>query len=460
MKLSREGQAFIFFGALALSAFLRSYIQLALFTGIAFLSIPILAIIWTFLALRGIEIRRDLPEEGISSEFIYAVYRITGHSILPAFGVRFEDNATRGFISHEDIASTEGMVLRKSSSPMMRILESFGLVVLEETDLFEEAFQSVGIQADFPVPFPTLWRGRWFEKTIPLRFPVRGKYRVGSGKITAGDPLGIFKMSVDVSSFGEILILPNWSTLTRFPGGGSSRILRDENIPREQEGSSPEFLGVREYHPGDPLKTVHWKLTARHRRLMVKQFVQQVESSWGVLLDLRRGTNAGKGGETTLEYMISITAAILERFDEEKIPHALILAADDLTIRESMRGERRFPDELRLIAGCKNDGTLTLYERALNLIGRYPQMSWVLITSRKDDDIINSIEALTSYGGSTLLTGIDINSFLSEDVSSELLTKWRRMWGEEVRDFETAVLSLGASLYQVRRGDDLSMIFY
>ena len=460
MTFSREGWVLAFFGGLALSAFLRSYIPLALFTSIAFLSLPILAVIWTLLALRGIEIRRDLPEEGISSEYIYAVYRIAGHSFLPAFGVRFEDNATRGFITAEEMTTSGGLALRKASSPVMQFLELLGLVVLEETDLFEEAFHSVGIQSDFPVPFPTLWRGRWYERTIPVRFPVRGKYRVGPGKIIAGDPLGIFKMSVEVSGFGEILILPNWSTLERFPVGGSSRILRDENIPREQEGSSPEFLGVREYHPGDPLKTVHWKLTARHRRLMVKQFVQQVESSWGIILDLRKGTNAGKGTETTLEYMVSITAAILERFDEEKVPHALILAADDMTIRESMRGERVFPDELRLIAACKNDGFMPLYERSLNLVGRYPQMSWIIITARKDKDIINSIEALSSYGGTALLTEIDINSFLSEDVSGELLTKWRQMWGEELKDFEMAVLSLGASLYQVHRGDNLSMVFY
>ncbi len=460
MKVSREGLIVIFFGSIAVAAFVRSWIALTLLTGLLFLSIPLISMIWAYLAVKSIEIRRELPDEGVAGEQLFATYRLTTNSFFPAFGVRFTDNATRGYISGLDLAASSTLTLRESYSMMGRFLKYCGVTLVEEVDLFEEAFHKAGLTADFPLNFPPLIRGNWLNRSIPLVFPVRGKYRVGSGDVEAGDPLGLFRFKIKVKGFTEVLILPTWASLKYFPMGGSSRILRDENISHAREGASPEFLGIREYHEGDPLKFVHWKLTARHNKLMVKQFVQQVESSWGIILDLRKGYNAGKGRETPLEYTIECNAGLLEQFDDEKIPHVLAMAADDISICESLKGERMFEQELRMLAASRNDGTLKLLGRADTLAERYPGVSWILITARQGKDIINSIETLNRYGGSVLVVNVNFKSFLTKELPSDTLKKWLKMWSSDIEDFDDLVLATGASLYTINRDDDLGLVFF
>jgi hypothetical protein len=48
----------------------------------------------------------------------------------------------------------------------------------------------------------------------------------------------------------------------------SSREAATDTEPRRGQG--PEYLGVREYRPGDPIRQVHWRLTARHGELVVR----------------------------------------------------------------------------------------------------------------------------------------------------------------------------------------------
>lgn len=460
MRISREGLIILFFGLLAMVAFLRSGIALTLLTGMVFLFIPLSALVWVYIASKSIEVKREIPDEGVAGEQVFGTYRLTTKSTLPSFGIRFTDTATRGYVSGDELTAVTGTTLRESSSVLGRFMKYLGVTVLEEVDQFAKSFYLVGLEGEFPVNFPPLIRGNWHNKKIPLTFPVRGKYRVGPGIVEVGDPFGIFSLKIEAEGFSETLILPTWQSLRYFPIGGRSIMLKEEINPLEREGTSPEFFGIREYHTGDPLKTVHWKLTAKHRRIIVKQFTQQVESNWGIILDLKKGYNAGEGRETSLEYMIEIAASLLELFDEERVPHILAIAANELQVIENLRGEKSNYEELRMLAGCTNDGSENLMKRAASLTSDYPQVSWILITSRKDKDIADSVEILGRYGAAVLVTHVEMISFISDDLPQNMIQSWRKMWGVEMESFDDAILASGAKIFKIRKGDDLSNIYF
>lgn len=100
--------------------------------------------------------------------------------------------------------------------------------------------------------------------------PRRGLYKLESATLTAGDPLGL---TTKVQKFDlnlELLIYPRPMALDELPLPNHSWL--GEIAVRRWVVEDP-FLtsGVREYRPGDPMKNVNWKATARTGTLQVQQ---------------------------------------------------------------------------------------------------------------------------------------------------------------------------------------------
>jgi uncharacterized protein (DUF58 family) len=100
----------------------------------------------------------------------------------------------------------------------------------------------------------------------------RGEQRLGPVQITLSDPFGLFIHYQQIEEITPILVLPrpvplpNWN----WEGGGRGRFVASPLRGRRGEGS--DWHGVRPYVPGDPLRRIHWRATARHGDWHVKEF--------------------------------------------------------------------------------------------------------------------------------------------------------------------------------------------
>ncbi len=61
-------------------------------------------------------------------------------------------------------------------------------------------------------------------------------------------------------------------------------------------GGGVEVVGVREYHPGDEVRAIDWRVTARRGRLHVKEFAQERDFPVMVALLRSPGLGGGRGG--------------------------------------------------------------------------------------------------------------------------------------------------------------------
>jgi len=50
-------------------------------------------------------------------------------------------------------------------------------------------------------------------------------------------------------------------------------------------GSGTELFGVREYRPGDSLRRIHWRSSARHGKLVVREFEPPGVQTLGIFVD-------------------------------------------------------------------------------------------------------------------------------------------------------------------------------
>lgn len=144
------------------------------------------------------------------------------------------------------------------------------------------------------------------------RLPQRGRYRVGPLKLSTRFPFGLFRGTLIDSRVDTLTVYPRLGRLTA--AWRSRRRESHEGTQRRQLGqarASGDFFGVREWQAGDSSRWVHWRSSARHQKLVVRQFEQQRHRDVAVLLDLWQPAGARAADRENVELAISFAATIV-----------------------------------------------------------------------------------------------------------------------------------------------------
>lgn len=162
------------------------------------------------------------------------------------------------------------------------------------------------------VPLET-WDG--FEGSLSYQLSplLRGIHLLGPAKVELSDPLGLFTFSAELAAATDLIVHPSPIGIRVGLSGGEGRIGVREREGKAQRGEGMEFHGVRQYHPGDSLRRVHWRTSARTGNLAVVEFERAFEQDLVIGLDLKQGTHVGAGREATLEYAIKIAATLVDK---------------------------------------------------------------------------------------------------------------------------------------------------
>lgn len=126
----------------------------------------------------------------------------------------------------------------------------------------------------------------------------RGIYSVGTLAVTSGDLFALVQKVSERSLDCRLTVYPRLLSESELPPAAMR--WQGELIVKRFIMPDPFLInGIRDYRPGDPLRSVHWGATARMGgRLQVKQFdttsdpraliilnVQTTEEQWGELMD-------------------------------------------------------------------------------------------------------------------------------------------------------------------------------
>ncbi|MFT3798006.1 DUF58 domain-containing protein [Microbacterium sp.] len=127
---------------------------------------------------------------------------------------------------------------------------------------------------------PRLAPGAVHEELFAIPTSARGVLSVGPVSVRRGDPLGLFERTHDRRQAVELYVHPRTTSLD----GLSLGHLRDlEGLPVPHLARDDvSFHALREYQPGDDLRHVHWKSTARIGAVMVRQYEQTRRSHFVV----------------------------------------------------------------------------------------------------------------------------------------------------------------------------------
>jgi uncharacterized protein (DUF58 family) len=138
----------------------------------------------------------------------------------------------------------------------------------------------------------------------------RGLHTIGPAELHSGDPIGYRQQHQKVPEQLELLVYPKVYALDS-PAIASRVILGNERS-RALLGDPSRVAGVRDYRPGDPLRYVDWRATARSTGLLVREFEPTASLRVAVFADLRVPQIRGRVMDPPeLEFTVAVTATVV-----------------------------------------------------------------------------------------------------------------------------------------------------
>jgi uncharacterized protein (DUF58 family) len=116
----------------------------------------------------------------------------------------------------------------------------------------------------------------------PLR---RGLLRLESVAVARPDPLGLFRAFAEVPLPQTLLILPKRYSLPHVALPGTMKYQQGGIALASNVGQSDEFVALRDYRKGDPLRHIHWRSWARAGKPVVKEFEDEFFVRHALVLD-------------------------------------------------------------------------------------------------------------------------------------------------------------------------------
>ena len=258
-----------------------------------------------------------------------------------------------------------------------------------------QGFLEIQENTDMPVSAPgaVIGLGSGDGESIELEVPCpqRGVFSLGPTSVSAADPLGLYRMSRESGERQRLVVHPETMELPGFvllpadlPGEGPVR-------QRSQHVTTNAFT-IRDYAFGDSLNRIAWKASARHNKLMVKEFEVEPANNIWVLVDMERAANMGPAGREIEETVVRVGASICRRYIEDGYPVGFLAEGNERFAIPAQRGSEHFLRIMDAFAEIRAHGAKPLLRLMADLhtrVGRYTSLA--IVTPATDDDWLDGV---------------------------------------------------------------------
>lgn len=139
----------------------------------------------------------------------------------------------------------------------------------------------------------------------------RGEYFLGLTGAEICDFLCLFRFKIKLEPSCRTVVAPRRLNIER---SGSLCSNEDDSIRTEVTFfENDSFSSVREYMDGESLRKVHWKLSAKQDKLMVKQSDKNLSSSAAVIIDASTSLAGTTEGEREVDAVLEASLAIIRK---------------------------------------------------------------------------------------------------------------------------------------------------
>ncbi len=233
-------------------------------------------------------------------------------------------------------------------------------------------------------------------ETRELRYTVRmkrGIHEFNWIELDYRDPFGFFHSRKVVDDYFELIGVPIIEDVpTPYSTRGTKITIGALPSPRVGEGV--EFHAIREYQPGDPLKIINWKATARTGRIMANEYESERKVDVVFIVD------ASYTGELVFDELIRSAASLMLNALNDGTSFGLLLAEDvPLWVRPDY-GKRHFFKCIDFLSTAKPDKNNMIAYQVEHLIRSHfpPRAQLVYFSPLLTEESKKALETMAAFG--------------------------------------------------------------
>ena len=153
-----------------------------------------------------------------------------------------------------------------------------------------------------------------FEITYHVVFPRRGRYLFQKVDAVTTDPLFATSRTVSFELPGDVVVTPHVQEMKRLAVQPHKVRMQAGNVRSKLLGPGAEFFALRDYRPGDTLRHVNWKASARRNTLVTNEYETERSGDVTIIVDART-IGGDEDLEATVEAATSLSAYFLKQRD-------------------------------------------------------------------------------------------------------------------------------------------------
>ena len=264
--------------------------------------------------------------------------------------------------------------------------------------------------------------------TFQMTFDHIGTYNAGLRRVVIHDLLGLFHITYENSTAQKVEVLPRTYEMTDVVFDSEAPTQSTKAI-RTVLNEGMDYAFVRDYVWGDPIKSIHWKLSARSENYLTRIYESNANPGLVTVIDI----HAPQAQPATLMQLydgVVESALSLNEYARRTGLESSLVYMDDCG--DERRYEGRVEHEgLRVLMGllkedssCYEGTAVTMLQDELN--SPYAQSNIALCTSCLDEALVETLLAIKARHKNPLLFYV-LPQHLEVDERRELMAPLRRL---------------------------------
>ena len=212
--------------------------------------------------------------------------------LLPRFGTVGQPFTYRVAVRNLTAENQDGLALLENLKDIRPTFQQWKEIQLDDNKYIRpfsfsqrrriNPFRLANLKETAVPPLPPKQSREMSVELTPLR---RGVVHLDGVTLARPDPLGLFRALRKVALPQSVLILPKRYPLAPIALPGAMKYQQGGVAMASNVGQSDEFVSLREYRRGDPVRHIHWRSWAKTGKPIVKEFEDEFFVRHALVLD-------------------------------------------------------------------------------------------------------------------------------------------------------------------------------